>query len=607
MNIDAEMNEEELYKQTFELACIGMTLTNEDGIFLEVNETFCNMLGYSKEQLKKLSYHDVTHPDDLPSDVMLRSKIKNYELSTYQIEKRYICKNGNIVWASINVSRVKGSQMIIAQAMDITRKKEKEELYKWQEASYHLMAKYSTDLIMRHYPDGKAFSVSPSAKEIVGYEPHELIGSSPYDQMFIHPDDIPRTIESHKQVQLKLLSKVRYRIRQKSGCYIWIESTVKGIFNKNTNQLEEIITVSRDCTDQVQYDTKLKKAKEKLEQSNDLINNIFESITDGFLALDYKGNIIFLNRKAEQISQKNKHEVIGKKVWDKFPFLKGETFEKSFLKTIKKQLPSQYEMYYEKLSVWFEIRLYPRKESVTLYFTDITQRKNNEEFLHKVDKLKVVGQLAAGVAHEIRNPLTAIKGFIQLFQTNREYNELYFDIMNTEFQRVESIIYEFLTLAKPHHENNYIEEDICKIVKEVVTLENTNAIFKNIELNLNYDEESTLIHCDKNALKQVFINIIQNAIEATNTKGKIEILIKKHNHDLIEIICQDFGCGIPKNLIHRIGEPFYSLKEKGTGLGLMICYKIIENHKGTILIDSEEGKGTIVSVRLPIRKRTALN
>lgn len=730
MHLDVEIDNEELYKQTFHQAFVGMTLTNEEGKFLEVNEMFCNMLDYSKEQLKPLSFQEVTHPDDLPKNLMLLEKLINWEISTYQIEKRYICKGGQVIWAITNVARVKDSHVIIAQIQDITKLKQKERMFKEKEASYHLMTEYSTDLIMRHHPNGEAFCVSPSSKELLGYESHELIGISPYDLTMIHPDDLPRTIESHQQIPYeRSISKIRYRVRRKTGDYTWIESTAKGIFNKKNNQLEEIVTVSRDCTDHVSSDVELKKAKEKLEKSNELINNIFDSITDGFLSLDYNGNIIYLNNKVKQALNVNRREIIGKKVWSEFPFLKGTEFEQNFFKAIHKQVPTQYEKFSEEFNGWLEVRLYPKKEIISISLTDITQRKKFEQklkeseqryrtivesskdgigihiddkfvfanqaflnqmgathfnevinqpvhkflppeeqkkfdermnrskeqktiqsrfstytvklcngsfrdvevtadkiiyngkpatqfiarditerksydqFLHKVDKLKVVGELAAGVAHEIRNPLTTIKGFIQFFQSTREYNQEYFNIINTEFQRMEEIIYEFLTLAKPHHEINFKKENLCNILKEVITLENTNAILKNIELHFKYDLDMTLLYCDKNSLKQVFINIFQNAIEATSENGKIEISIKKQNNNLIEINCKDNGCGIPKHLIHRLGEPFYTLKEKGTGLGLMICFKIIENHNGSISINSEEGVGTTVSIQLPVQPK----
>lgn len=730
MNLDVKIDYNELYRQTFHQALIGMSLTSEDGHFIEVNEMFCDMLGYSREELLSLTFQEVTHPEDLTKNLSLLSKLKSWEITTYQIEKRYICKDGRIIWAITNATRVKGSEWIIAQVKDITMEKQEEMELREKEENYRLMSEYSTDLIVRHYPNGKAFCVSPSSREILGFEPDELVGVSPYDPQYIHPDDLLSTINSHKEVLNKNgLTKVRYRMISKSGAYVWIESTAKAIFDQKTNQLQEIITVSRDCTDQVIYDRELKRAKAKLETSNQLINNIVDSITDGFFAVDYNGNIIFLNSKTEQIAKKKRQDLIGMSLWEQFPFLKGSEFEIKFFETIHKYVPTQFEMEYAKCDFWLEVRMYPRKGIVAVYFTDITQRKKMErelreseeryrtivessndaigihcnrkfvfvnsaflqlvgathynevigkpanyflqpsekkchddklkefekqemiqkrlstftiktigdsirdievtadkvlyngqpaiqfiarditerkkyeEFLNKVDKLNLVGELAAGVAHEIRNPLTTIKGFMQFFQSTRTYKDEYFQLINSEFERVESIIYEFLTLAKPHNEIHFKQENIIEILGDVIKLENTNALLKNVQLQYEFESSPLLTLCDKHSLKQVIINILQNALEATNEKGKIRINVQLKQDNFIEISCKDNGCGIPKHLIHRLGEPFYSLKEKGTGLGLMICFKIIENHNGTITIESEEGEGTTVIIRLPLLGR----
>lgn len=233
-------------------------------------------------------------------------------------------------------------------------------------------------------------------------------------------------------------------------------------------------------------------------------------------------------------------------------------------------------------------------------FKDISERKKIDEIIRKSDKLSVVAQLAAGVAHEIRNPLTAIKGFLQIFQKNKEFNERYLHIVMNELERVESIIYEYLTLANPNHEAKFERIKIKEILEQVITLTTTQAILKNIVFRTTFKEVPD-IYGEEKQLKQVFINIIQNAIEAVEKSGEITIALFPSNAKEVIIKITDNGCGIPQERIDRLGEPFYSTKEKGTGLGLMICYKIITNHGGEIEIFSEDGVGTTVQVRLPIK------
>lgn len=168
---------------------------------------------------------------------------------------------------------------------------------------------------------------------------------------------------------------------------------------------------------------------------------------------------------------------------------------------------------------FFEARCLPLlQDKIMIIVRDITERKKAEELLNKSDTLAAIGQLAAGVAHEVRNPLTVIKGFIQLFQINKEDQEKYFDLMLSEIERIEAILQEFLSIAKTD-EINTEKKNIYQIFKNVVSLINTKAIMTNIQVELFTDSKEIIIECSENQLKQVFINILQNSIEAMLNGG----------------------------------------------------------------------------------------
>ncbi|MFK9090441.1 ATP-binding protein [Bacillus salipaludis] len=235
---------------------------------------------------------------------------------------------------------------------------------------------------------------------------------------------------------------------------------------------------------------------------------------------------------------------------------------------------------------------------------DITEKKHMEEALihrdkrlRKSEKLAVVGQMAAAVAHEIRNPLTPIKGFMQLLYSEKELNPVYLRIVLDELFRVETIISEFLSMAKPHTEKTMIVH-VDRLVKQVIQLFQAEALKENKEFIFLYEQPIRGILGDANSLKQVFMNVIQNSLEAISNKGRIDVSIFS---DETGVIVQfiDNGCGIPKERLSKLGEPYYSTKEKGTGLGLMTSFRIIESHKGKINIDSVEEEGTMVTIWLP--------
>ncbi|MMZ54156.1 Sporulation kinase E [compost metagenome] len=247
-----------------------------------------------------------------------------------------------------------------------------------------------------------------------------------------------------------------------------------------------------------------------------------------------------------------------------------------------------------------EIPIIFNKEKVKMsVFRDMTIRNHAEEVIQKAHTLNIIGELAAGVAHEIRNPLTSLKGFTQLLQRSVNESKEYAQIMMDELNRIEDITTEFLMLAKPQ-KINYQKENLTSIINRAMTLMNPHAILKNTEIELDCEYNVLNIQCEANHLNQVFINILKNAIDSMEGKGKVTIRVKKGARENVIVSFIDQGCGIPQEKISNLGQPFYTTKEKGTGLGLMVSYNIIKNHQGDIRVESEVGKGTTFHISLPL-------
>jgi PAS domain S-box-containing protein len=229
---------------------------------------------------------------------------------------------------------------------------------------------------------------------------------------------------------------------------------------------------------------------------------------------------------------------------------------------------------------------------------DITENKQTEEILRKADRLNVVGQLAAGLAHEIRNPLTAIRGFLQLIRMGQQ-KDTYFTMMLSELDRINNILGELLIVSKPQV-TQFQRKDLVQLLKDVLNLLNPQSILQSVRYRTLFEAEQLFVDCSETELKQVFINIIKNGIEAMPNGGILTVRLKHIGANKIIIRIIDQGVGIPKDRIPKLGEPFYTTKERGTGLGLMMCNKIIDSHKGTIAISSKENLGTTVDVVLPL-------
>lgn len=354
--------------------------------------------------------------------------------------------------------------------------------------------------------------------------------------------------------------------------------------------------IIRDITEQ-------KRIEKELEENKQRYQSLFFSNPDLVYSLDLEGVITNINPSVQRLIGYAPEQIVGQNYQ---LFVNDQSLchtIASFKETLK-GIPQTYEtglIHKNGHNGFFHITNLPiivNNQIVGVYgiAKDISEIKKAEEYLRKSDRLSAIGQLAAGIAHEIRNPLTSIKGFLQFLQEKSSDHE-YFDIMLHEIDRIELITNEFLILAKPQAKT-YSQTSIKSILHSFLPLVETQANMSNILIETEIDEHIPAIYCDSNQIKQVFLNIMKNSIESMPEGGVIRIrVMKKEGH--IQILIEDSGCGIPPERLKRIGEPFYSTKEKGTGLGLMIIFKIIKEHKGSIQINSELNVGTQVKICLP--------
>ncbi|GMA63894.1 hypothetical protein GCM10025859_43340 [Alicyclobacillus fastidiosus] len=236
--------------------------------------------------------------------------------------------------------------------------------------------------------------------------------------------------------------------------------------------------------------------------------------------------------------------------------------------------------------------------NVVVVSRDLTKRIKMEEESRKNEKLALAGQLAAGIAHEIRNPLTAIKGFTKMLQEPSDKQSYYAEIVLSELTSIEAIVEEFLLLAKPQHAE-FKRHDIFLLLQDVVNLLRAQALMQNVELLLEPVKRRVDVLVVATQIKQVFINIVKNAIEAMPDAGRVHLFVDVDG-ETVRICIQDEGVGIDQERIKHLGEPFYTTREKGSGLGLMVSYKIVRDHGGDIDITSSTHRGTAVKIRLPV-------
>ncbi len=236
----------------------------------------------------------------------------------------------------------------------------------------------------------------------------------------------------------------------------------------------------------------------------------------------------------------------------------------------------------------------------TIFVEDATTRRQWEAYIEHTDRLSLIAELAASTAHEIRNPLTTVRGFLQLQSKKNPITngKNHFAIMINEIDRVDQLLREYLSLAKNPALTRFVPTNVISLLDELLPLITAEANLKGVEVKIG-DLPDGMCSGNPSELKQVFLNLIKNALDATPAGGTVTIFGHRHDRALT-IAVQDTGCGIGPLKIRHIFEPFFTTKPTGSGLGLSVCKRIIDTHQGTIDVESNEGIGTIFYVSLPL-------
>jgi len=376
-----------------------------------------------------------------------------------------------------------------------------------------------------------------------------------------------------------------------------------------------------------------KKKKELIQKQADynqletFNQNIIQSLDSGLLTIGLDGKINFLNRTAEKILNRKGEELKNVSIYDLFPKI-NEAIEEGKRKTSDPS--SDYQRYqafltnYEgkKLYLGFSISPLTDPEGSlighTLIFQDITRIKEMEDQMKRGDKMAAIGLLAAGMAHEIRNPLASLSGSIQMLKSELvldEYQQRLMEITIRESERLNGLITDFLLFAQPP-QTNKMPWEIWKIIEETIELFTQSPPFhEGIHIKRPSLRDPIQVMIDPKQMKQVFWNLLINAGQAMSDGGEISIDLEKGNEafgeanlplptqrtgkEWVKISITDSGEGIPSQEKEKIFEPFFTTKERGTGLGLSIVHKIVENHNGVIKVESEVGRGSTFTIFLP--------
>ncbi len=345
-----------------------------------------------------------------------------------------------------------------------------------------------------------------------------------------------------------------------------------------------------------------------LSQMRTYTQNVVASMANGLISLDSQGKVVTINPQATRILGLEEKTVQGRDIREVLS-VEGLNLDKllsSGRAVLEKEVTYQT---HQGIKVPLSLSLTPLRDEedqpigAVILLRDLREIKELQKQVERSERLAALGRLATGVAHEIRNPLSSIKGFIQYFQRKFHFqgeDQTYASVMIHEVDRLNRVISDLLDFARPK-EPHLAPHSMIEILQHALKLVESDLKSRNIKTNFSSMTDLPRVQVDRDQMTQVFLNLFLNALEAMGPGGELTVAVGfDKDQGQVEVRVSDTGTGISAENLPRIFDPFFTTKKKGTGLGLALVYRILEAHRGEIRVESQEGQGTTFTVQIPI-------
>jgi PAS domain S-box-containing protein len=622
---EALRRSEQNFRDSIENSPLGIRIVTADGETLYANRALLDIWGYSSiEELEAVPRNQRYTPESYAQHQERKEKRSRGEFVPASYEISIVRKDGEVRNLVVSRGEVQwnGKRQFQVAYQDITERKRAEEALRQSMQKYRLLADNANDIIWTMDMNLKFTYMSPSVERIRGYTVEEVMQQS-VEEIFtpssleialkVYEEEL--AIESMPHRDLSRTRTVELEHTCKDGSTVWVEINMAFLHDQD-GQPVGILGVSRDITER-------KRAEEELRQSEEKYRTILKEIEDSYFEVDLAGNLTFVNDSTCRNLRYSRGELLGMNY-------RGFTAEediqhvyKAFNRVYRTNRPNRgicWKVVRKDGTVGFveaTVSLVRDPQGKIIGFRgvgrDITERKKVEEERKQLElkaqvtsRLASVGEMAAGVAHEINNPLTGVIGYAQLLM-DRE--DIPFDIrkdltaINDGAQRVAGVVKRLLAFSRQTKpERRYV--DINELIESTLALRAYHLNVNNIKVTTQLAPDVPETVADPGQLQQVLLNLIVNAeteMKLAHGKGKLTITTEK-SHNTIKVSVKDDGPGIAKENLERIFDPFFTTREvgEGTGLGLSLCYGIIAEHKGRIYAESKLGKGATFIVELPV-------
>jgi PAS domain S-box-containing protein len=604
---------EERFRGLFASAATGIAVSTLDGRYLQANAAYCRMLGYTEEELRSLNFATVTHPDDVHTSVKLRDELLAGERDSFSVEKRYVRKNGDIMWARLSVSATRSPEgemtSLIVISEDIAERKLAEDALRASEERLRLITNLVPHGIFAKDAMGRHIFANPALAEFAGLSIEEILGKDDFDLV-----QDKAQAEAYRAHDLAVIQSGQRMVileepRTDLSGHTRILQTIKIPYAVPETGEPAVLGVCMDITEQKRIDARFRR----LVDSN--VQGVFFWNTGGQVT---DANDAFLR----MIGYSREDLDAGGIMWtdmtppDLIPqdrrvlrdlATRGvcEPYEKEFIRKDGSRVP-----------IFIGPAMFEdNRDEGFCFVLDLSERKQLEQQFLRAQRMESIGTLAGGIAHDLNNILAPIMLSIDILKREADTPKAHaiLKMVAESAQRGADIVRQLLSFARgmksqrvevqPRH----LLKDLEGIIKDTFP--------KDIRLRFSVPEDTWTLLGDPTQVHQILLNLCVNARDAMPDGGTLDISAENQILDAhyatmdmqakagryVCISVTDSGTGIPQKIIHKIFEPFFTTKElnKGTGLGLSTVMAIVKSHEGIAKVYSEPGKGTTFRVYLP--------